>query len=72
VKNVADVTDNWGSWVRIDLRPGTTTLDDPEMIMVTVKDDALAAVTLTRAQVQELIDGLEDALWLGRDNYRFD
>jgi hypothetical protein len=65
MKNVADVTDNWGSWVRIDLRPGTT-LDDPEMIMVTVKDDALAAVTLTRAQVQELIDGLEDALWISR------
>jgi hypothetical protein len=65
MKNVADVTDNWGSWVRIDLRPGTT-LDDPEMIMVTVKDDALAAVTLTRAQVQELIDGLDDALWISR------
>jgi hypothetical protein len=34
------------------------------MIMVTVKDDALAAVTLTKEQVQELIDGLMDALWL--------
>lgn len=63
MKNVADIADNWGSWVRIDLRPGTT-LDDPELIMVTIKDDALAAVTLTRAQAQELIDALEDALWL--------
>jgi hypothetical protein len=65
MKNVADVTDNWGSWVRIDLRPGTT-LDDPEMIMVTIKDYALAAVTLNKGQVQELIDGLEDALWLAQ------
>lgn len=63
MKNVADIADDWGSWVRIDLRPGTT-LDDPELIMVTIKDDALAAVTLTRAQAQELIDALEDALWL--------
>jgi hypothetical protein len=63
MKNVADVTDNSGAWVRIDLRPGTD-LDDPQMIMVTIKDDALAAVTLTRAQTQALIDGLEDALWL--------
>jgi hypothetical protein len=38
-------------------------LDDPELIMVTIKDDALAAVTLTRAQASALVDGLEDALW---------
>ena len=62
MKNVADVTDNTGSWVRIDLVPGTD-LDDPELIMVTIKDDALAAVTLTRAQASALVDGLEDALW---------
>jgi hypothetical protein len=63
MKNVADVTDNSGAWVRIDLRPGTD-LDDPELIMVTIKDDALAAVTLNKEQVRALIDGLEDALWL--------
>lgn len=65
MKNVADVTDNSGAWVRIDLRPGTD-LDDPELIMVTIKDDALAAVTLTRAQASALVDGLTDALWLAR------
>ncbi len=65
MKNVADVTDNSGAWVRIDLRPGDD-LDDPTLIMVTIKDDALAAVSLTRAQVQALIDGLDDALWLSR------
>jgi hypothetical protein len=68
MKNVADVTDNSGAWVRIDLRPGTT-LDDPEMIMVTIKDDALAAVTLNTEQVKALIDGLEDALWLAQKAY---
>lgn len=63
MKNVADIEDNDGAWIRIDMRPGTT-LDDPQLITVTIKDDALAAVTFTRAQVQALIDGLEDALWL--------
>jgi CHASE2 domain-containing sensor protein len=38
-------------------------LDDPELIMVTIKDDQLAAVTLTRAQAAELIDRLMDAHW---------
>ena len=62
MRNVADVTDNSGAWVRIDLLPGTD-LDDPELIMVTIKDDALAAVTLTKEQTSALIDGLQDALW---------
>jgi hypothetical protein len=63
MKNVADVTDNSGAWVRIDLIPGTD-LDDPKLTLVTIKDDALAAVRLTTEQVKALIDGLEDALWL--------
>ena len=62
MKNVADVEDNSGAWIRIDLRPATTT-DDPEIIMVTIKDETLAAVFLTRGQAQELADGLSDALW---------
>jgi hypothetical protein len=62
MKNIADLTDNSGSWIRIDLVPGTD-LDDPQLIMLTIKDEALAEVTFTRAQVSELIDALEDALW---------
>jgi hypothetical protein len=62
MKNIADVTDNSGAWARVDLVPGTD-LDDPELVMVTIKDEALAAVTLTRAQASELVDGLIDALW---------
>jgi tellurite resistance protein len=65
MKNIADITDNAGSWLRIDLVPGTD-LDDPELIMVTIKDDALAAVTLTTAQAVALADGLKDALWEAR------
>jgi hypothetical protein len=62
MKNVADIEDNDGAWVRIDLRPGTT-VDDPQLITVTIKDEALASVTLTRAQADALIDGLEEAMW---------
>ena len=62
MKNVADIEDNSGAWIRIDLRPGTT-LDDPKLITITIKDEALAAVTLTRQQALALSDGLEDALW---------
>jgi hypothetical protein len=61
MKNVADIEDNDGAWIRIDLRPGTT-LDDPQLITVTIKDDALASVTLTPQQALALIDGLDDAL----------
>lgn len=63
MKKIADVTDNWGSWVRVDIIPGTD-LDDPELIVVTIKDEATAAVTLTRDQVRALYEGLEDALWV--------
>ena len=65
MKNVADIEDNDGAWVRIDLRPGTT-LDDPQVITVTIKDGALASVTLTKEQAFALIDGLEEAVWLCR------
>lgn len=61
MKNVADIEDNDGAWIRIDLRPGTT-LDDPQLITVTIKDEALASVTLTPQQALALIDGLDDAL----------
>ena len=62
MKNIADIADDYGAWLRVDLIPGTT-LDDPELIMVTVRDENLAAISLTRAQASALIDGLEDALW---------
>lgn len=62
MKNVADVTDNSGSWVRIDIIPGPD-LDDPKLIMVTIKDESLAAVHLTLSQAHDLIDGLHDAVW---------
>lgn len=65
MKNVADIEDNDGAWVRIDLRPGTT-LADPQVITVTIKDEALASVTLTAQQAYALIDGLEEAAWLCR------
>lgn len=62
MKNVADVTDNSGAWVRIDIIPGPD-LDDPKLIMVTIKDENLAAAHLTKSQAYALIDGLEDAVW---------
>lgn len=62
MKNVADIEDDNGAWVRIDLRPGTT-LDDPQLITITIKDEALASVTLTRDQLWALRDGIDDALW---------
>ena len=62
MKNIADIADDYGAWVRVDLIPGPT-LDDPELIMVTVRDENLAAISLTVEQANDLRDALDDALW---------
>jgi len=62
MKNIADIEDNYGAWLRVDLIPGDD-LDDPELIMVTVRDENIAAISLNRAQASALQDAIEEALW---------
>lgn len=62
MKHVDEVTDDNGAWVRVDIRPGTT-LDDPKVITITIKDEVLSSVTFTREQTNALIDVLEQAIW---------
>lgn len=61
MKNVAELTDSWGAWVRIDVRPGTDN-DDPQLIVVTITDETTAAVTLNYAQAVELAQALNEAV----------
>jgi hypothetical protein len=62
VKNVADIEDEKGAWVRVDIIPGYDVYA-PKLIMVTIKDEQCACVQFTPDQLSELIDGLQNALW---------
>jgi hypothetical protein len=61
MRNVADLTDTWGASIRVDARPGTTN-DDPELFVVTIQDERIAAVTLNHEQAAALRDALTDVL----------
>lgn len=52
--NYADITDEWGGYVRVDVVG--------DRVIVTIRDETTAAVSLNIKQAATLINGLTDAI----------
>lgn len=55
MENFADITDEWGAWIRVDVIPGP-------LVTLTIRDETMAAVALNRKQAVALINALTDAV----------
>jgi hypothetical protein len=60
MRKVADITDDRGDWVRLDIKPGPN-LDTPVVYKITVYDGDIASVELNDEQALALLDALWEA-----------
>jgi hypothetical protein len=54
MENYADMTDEWGAWIRVDVVQ--------DRVIITIQDETTAAVSLNIKQAATLINALTDAI----------